>query len=167
MDTSPAPRWLDEREAHAWRSYTRMRVQLQARLAQALQRRSGLSEPDYDVLVHLSEAPDARLRPFQLGQALQWEKSRLSHQLTRMARRGLVARHDCDTDGRGAYVVLTPAGLAAIEAAAPAHVDDVRRHLVDALTPQQLEALADIADTVLANLQRLEADEMDAEAEAR
>jgi DNA-binding MarR family transcriptional regulator len=146
------PRWLDPQEARAWRGYTRMRVQLQARLDRALAHHSGLSDPDYGILVHLSEAPDGRLRPYQLAEGLQWEKSRLSHQLTRMAGRGLVTREECPTDARGAFVVLTAAGRGAIEAAAPAHVEDVRRFLIDVLDPGQLEALADIAETVLAHL---------------
>jgi DNA-binding MarR family transcriptional regulator len=151
MTTSPL--WLDPQEARAWRGYTRMRVQLQARLDRDLGRHSGLSDPDYGILVHLSEAPDGRLRPYQLAEALQWEKSRLSHQLTRMARRGLVVREECPTDARGAFVVLTSAGRDAIEAAAPAHVEDVRRYLIDVLDPRQLAALADIAETVLAHLE--------------
>jgi DNA-binding MarR family transcriptional regulator len=146
------PRWLDEREARAWRGYTRMRVQLEARLARELARHSGLSDPDYSVLVNLSEAPEGRLRAFELGRALQWEKSRLSHHLKRMGKRGLVAREDCESDARGSFVVITPAGRAAIEAAAPAHVDDVRRHLIDLLSDDQLDALADISEAVLANL---------------
>jgi DNA-binding MarR family transcriptional regulator len=146
------PRWLDEREARAWRGYTRLRVQLQARLARELARHSGLSDPDYSVLVNLSEAPQGRLRAFELGRALQWEKSRLSHHLKRMGKRGLVAREHCESDARGSFVVITPEGRAAIEAAAPAHVEDVRRHLIDVLDDDQLDALADIAETVLANL---------------
>ena len=148
------PRWLTPQEARAWRGYTRMRMRLQAQLDRDLARHSGLSDPDYSVLVHLSEAPDGRLRPYQLSEALQWEKSRLSHQLTRMTRRGLVAREECPTDARGAFVVLTAAGRRAIEAAAPAHVEDVRRHLIDVLDPDQLAALADISETVLAHLDR-------------
>jgi DNA-binding MarR family transcriptional regulator len=148
------PRWLTPQEARAWRGYTRMRVRLQAQLDRDLARHSGLSDPDYSVLVHLSEAPDGRVRPYQLSEALQWEKSRLSHQLTRMTRRGLVAREECPTDARGAFVVLTAAGRRAIEAAAPAHVEDVRRYLIDVLDPDQLATLADISETVLAHLDR-------------
>jgi DNA-binding MarR family transcriptional regulator len=146
------PRWLSPSEARAWRAYTRMRIELQARLDRDLARHSGLSDPDYGILVHLSEAPEGRLRPYELSEALQWEKSRLSHQLTRMAKRGLITREECPTDARGAFVVLTAAGRAAIEAAAPAHVEDVRRYLIDVLEPHQLDALADIAETVLARL---------------
>jgi DNA-binding MarR family transcriptional regulator len=145
------PRWLDEREARAWRGYTRLRTQLEARLARELARHSGLSDPDYSVLVHLSEAPDGRLRAFELGRALQWEKSRLSHHLRRMEKRRLVARESCESDARGSFVVITPSGRAAIEAAAPAHVADVRRHLIDLLSPDQLDVLGDIAEAVLAH----------------
>ena len=86
------PRWLDEREQRAWRRFITMQAQLRARLARQMQRESGLSEADYEVLVQLSEAPCGRQRVFELGQATQWEKSRLSHHLTRMVQRGLVAR---------------------------------------------------------------------------
>lgn len=147
-----APRWLNEHESRAWRGYTRLRVELQARLARDLAACSGLSEADYDVLVHLSEAPDGRLRHFQLGDALQWDRSRLSHQLTRMTKRGLLTKEPCPTDARGGFVVLTPTGRTTIEAAAPAHVDAVRRYLLDALDDTQLAALADITETVLTHL---------------
>lgn len=147
-----APRWLDAREARAWRGYTRMRDMLAARLDRDLARHSGLSSSDYAVLVHLSEAPEGRLRAFALCEAVQWERSRLSHHLSRMARRGLVRRQECETDRRGAYIVLTEQGRSAITAAAPAHVEDVRRYLIDVLTPTQLDALADIAETVLTHL---------------
>ncbi len=150
--TMDAPKWLDEREARAWRGYTRMRVELQARLARDLAACSGLSEADYAILVHLSEAPEGRLRHFQLVDALQWDRSRLSHQLTRMGKRGLVDKQACPTDARGSFVVLTPTGRAVIEAAAPAHVASVRRYLIDTLDDAQLDALGDIAETVLAAL---------------
>lgn len=151
MDDVPTtePRWLDEREARAWRGYTRMRIELEAALNRHLARRSGLSHADYTVLVELSEAPTGRLRAFQLGQALRWEKSRLSHHLKRMETRGLVCREDCAEDGRGSEVALTADGRAAIEAAAPAHVEDVRRFMIDHLTPEQLEVLAATAESVL------------------
>jgi DNA-binding MarR family transcriptional regulator len=154
MENGPTtePRWLDEREARAWRGYTRMRIELEAALNRHLARRSGLSHADYAVLVELSEAPAGRLRAFQLGRALRWEKSRLSHHLKRMETRGLVCREDCAEDGRGSEVALTADGRVAIEAAAPAHVEDVRRLMIDHLTPQQLENLAATAESVLAAL---------------
>src|SRR3954451_5802561 len=152
MTAVEQPRWLDEREMRAWRQFVTMQGELRARLARHLQRDSGLSEADYEVLVKLSEAPCGRQRVFELGRATQWEKSRLSHHLTRMEQRGLVARESCPTDSRGAFVVLTEAGRRAIEDAAPRHVEHVRQWFVDALTPEQLDALAVMADAILDRL---------------
>jgi DNA-binding MarR family transcriptional regulator len=146
------PRWLNATEQRAWRSFVEMQAKLRRRVARQLQREAGLSESDYEVLVNLSEAPGGRLRALQLGLATQWEKSRLSHHITRMAERGLVVRERCATDSRGAFVVLTPAGRATIEAAAPLHVEHVRRWFVDALTAEQLELLAEISEAVTAHL---------------
>jgi DNA-binding MarR family transcriptional regulator len=81
-----------------------------------------------------------------------WSKSRLSHHITRMERRGLVRREDVASDGRGAFVVLTEDGMRAIEAAAPPHVESVRRHFIDLLTEDEIRALGDIASKVLDHL---------------
>ncbi len=129
-----------------------MERRLTGRVARELQRETGLSGADYEVLVNLSEAPTGRLRAFELGRATGWEKSRLSHHISRMEDRDLVRRESCPTDSRGAFVVLTVTGRKAIEAAAPLHVEHVRRWFVDALTPEQLDALADISDAILAKL---------------
>jgi DNA-binding MarR family transcriptional regulator len=147
------PRWLDTREETAWRRFLAMQIELRRLLGRELQRQTGVSEPDYIVLVQLSEAPGGRLRPFELGRAAGWEKSRLSHHLTRMEHRGLVERQNCPSDSRGAFVALTAAGRSAIEAAAPVHVEHVRRWFVAALTPDQLETLTQISDAVLAGLE--------------
>lgn len=155
---TPEPRWLDAREARAWRGYTRLHIELDAALYRRLAQRSGLSQADYAVLVELSESPDGRRRAFQLGRALRWEKSRLSHHLKRMEGRGLICREECAEDARGSEVVLTSAGRTAIEAAAPAHVEDVRELMIDRLTPAQLVTLAEVAETVL---QTLDAEESD------
>jgi DNA-binding MarR family transcriptional regulator len=146
-DVADVP-WLDDREQRAWRGYLASHTRLMGHLTRQLQRDTGLSDGDYAVLVNLSETPGERLRAFQLGQAMQWEKSRLSHHLTRMTARGLVAREECPSDGRGAYVVLTATGRAAIEGAAPLHVQEVRRLFVDALSGDQLDALGDICDAL-------------------
>ena len=148
----PRPRWLSRREQRAWRGFVQMQHLLTGRLARELQHETGLSAADYEVLVQLSEAPAGRLRVFELGGLTQWEKSRLSHHLTRMVDRGLVKRESCPTDNRGAFVVMTAVGRKAIDAAAPRHVEHVRHLFVDSLTPEQLDALADISETVLANL---------------
>lgn len=150
------PRWLDDAEQRAWRSYLRMQGQLSAKLNRQLQLDSSLSLADFEVLVQLTDVPDRRVRVSELARSLQWEKSRLSHHLGRMERRGLVRREECTEDGRGSFVVLTEAGRTAIEAAAPPHVEAVRRFVFDDLTPTQLEVLATITAQVLG---RLEADE--------
>ncbi|EFV11762.1 hypothetical protein HMPREF9336_03379 [Segniliparus rugosus ATCC BAA-974] len=150
--------WLDRREVAAWRGYLDMNAELMARLGRELQRQSGLSQADYGVLVELSEATGRRLRFGELAARLGWEKSRVSRQVARMHGRGLVEREDCPTDGRGAFVLLSPAGLDAIERAAPHHVGEVRRWFVDALTPRQLEAMAEIAGAVVRRLREHEVD---------
>ena len=120
-------RWLTEDEQRAWRGLLQMTAQLNARMNRQRQDEYGISLADYDVLVVLSEAPQGLLvEVFELADALAWEQSRVSHQLARMQRRGLVARQECPTDARGAFVVLTEAGRAAIQRAAPAHVEMVR-----------------------------------------
>ena len=146
-------RWLTEDEQRAWRGLLRMTAQLNARMNRQLQDDYGISLPDYDVLVVLSEAPQGRQRVFELADALAWEQSRVSHQLARMQRRGLVARQECPTDARGAFAVLTEAGRAAIERAAPAHVEMVRQLVFDGLSRDQLAALTAVTADVLDRLQ--------------
>jgi DNA-binding MarR family transcriptional regulator len=147
-----ATHWLDETEARAWRGYLRMRTMLDAELARDLNRDSGLSTADYEVLVHLSEVAGHRLRMNELGARMLWSKSRLSHQVGRMEQRGLVVRENCLSDARGSFVGLTEAGLGAIVAAAPGHVETVRQHLFDLLTREQIETLGDITDVVVDHL---------------
>ena len=145
-------RWLTEEEQRAWRGLLRMTSQLNARMNRQLLQDYGVSLADYDVLVVLSEAPEGRLRVFEVADALAWEQSRVSHQLARMQRRGLVAREGCASDARGAFAVLTEAGRAAIERAAPAHVETVRQLVFDGLTQDQLAALTEITTRVLDRL---------------
>ena len=144
--------WLDEREARAWRGLQFMDMQLTAALARQLAADSGLSYPDYTVLVALTGDDEGRLRVFELSRILGWEKSRVSHHVARMAERGLVEKQRCGDDRRGSFVAVTPKGRAEIEAAAPGHVRAVRELFVDRLTPEQLDVLGEVADTVLAAL---------------
>ncbi|HMD95174.1 MAG TPA: MarR family transcriptional regulator [Trebonia sp.] len=141
--------WLNTDEQRVWRTYVRMSSLLPAQLNRQLQQDSGLTLPEYEVLVQLSEAPEGRLRPFQICEALTWEQSRLSHQLTRMQHRGLIAREECKADGRGAFVVLTPAGAEAIAAAAPGHVAAVRALIFDRLTDAQRAAFDEACTAVV------------------
>lgn len=145
-------RWLSSREERAWRALQVMHMRLEAELARQLAADSGLSYPDYLVLVVLTDRPDGRMRLFELADVLEWEKSRLSHHVGRMADRGLVKKEKCDSDRRGAYVVVTRRGRKEIAAAAPSHVAAVRRLFVDLLTPAQLDAIGEAAEIVLAAL---------------
>lgn len=143
-------RWLDSVEMRAWRGHLRMSWLVAAAIERDL-RRAGLSHPDYYVLVQLSEAPERRMRMTELAEGIQWSKSRLSHHVDRMQRRGLVRREECESDARGAFACITPAGMRAIRSAAPGHVASVRRHFVDALSREQLESVGAIADAVVAH----------------
>ena len=142
-------RWLTEEEQRAWRGLLRMTSQLNARANRLLQEEYGISLADYEVLVALSEAPEGQLRVFEVADALAWEQSRVSHQLARMQRRGLITREGCASDARGAFAVLTAAGRAAIERAAPAHVEQVRQLVFDELSHEQVSALTEITTRAL------------------
>jgi DNA-binding MarR family transcriptional regulator len=148
-----APRWLNAREARAWRGFHDLRTELTSHLAGQLSRETGLSEAEYAVLVQLSEVEGQRIRSRDLGRSLGWERSRLSHQIARMEERGTVERADCAHDARGFDVVLTQKGHAAIEAAAPLHLEAVRHCFIDLLTPEQLDVLGDIAAVVVDHLE--------------
>ena len=145
-------RWLTEDEQRAWRGLVQMTSQLNARMNRQLQDEYGVSLADYEVLVVLTDAPQGRCRVFEITATLAWEQSRVSHQLARMQRRGLVAREECPTDARGAFVVLTEAGRAAIERAAPAHVEQVRQLVFDGLARGQVAALTEVTTRVLDRL---------------
>ena len=148
------PRWLDDRQAHVWRAYLDMNQNLYAALENLLTRDSGLSGADYSVLVPLSEEPGGVLRARELGTQIGWDRSRLSHHITRMEKRGLVAREECAEDGRGLMVRLTPAGRRAIAGAAPEHAEAVHRYFFDLVSKKELEVLAAVFDRVGENLKR-------------
>jgi DNA-binding MarR family transcriptional regulator len=142
---------LTERELRAWRTFLEMQELLRTRIEQQLQASSGLPYADYSVLAVLSEAPEGRLRPYELSRMIGWEKTRLHHQLTRMSARGLVSRERHGS--RGKYAVITAHGLATLRRAAPSHAEEVRRLFIDRLTADQIDHLAGIATTILGNLQ--------------
>jgi DNA-binding MarR family transcriptional regulator len=125
-------------------------------LERQLRNQCGLSIADYQVLAHLSEAPEGRLRSFELGRLLRWEKSRLSQHLGRMQNRGLVSRERCLADQRGAEVVITPRGSDLIKIAAPQHVANVRDVFIDHLTETEMAMLVTIGDKVAERLAALE-----------
>jgi DNA-binding MarR family transcriptional regulator len=136
-------RWLTTEEQQAWRAWLAASALLNDRLSRDLQAKHGLTLADYEILVWLSEHPERRLRMSELAERTLASRSRLSHQIDRMERSGLVQRQQCDDDRRGAFAVLTEFGMKAIAAAAPDHVDSVRENLVDVLSPQEFTALGD------------------------
>jgi DNA-binding MarR family transcriptional regulator len=146
---SAGARWLSEDESRAWRLFLVMKRVLERGLDRQLMASSGLSGADYQLLVPLSEAPDRAMRARDLGRLVDWERSRLSHQIRRMERRGLLARHDCATDARGTVIVLTEEGASAIREAAPAHVAWVRDHFIDVMSPEELALLGRLSERVL------------------
>jgi DNA-binding MarR family transcriptional regulator len=138
------PRWLDEHEQRVWRDFLAASRLLFERLDQELQRDAGMPHAYYEVLVGLSEAPGHRLRMSELAQRALSSRSRLSHAVARLEEAGWVRRESCATDRRGQFAVLTPAGLSAIEAAAPGHVEGVRTHLFDALDRDEVRRFGEI-----------------------
>ena len=151
------PRWLDERQQHVWQGLLHLDQDLFAVLEQQLVRESGLSGADYKVLHELSVAPDGLLRARDLSCDIGWDRSRLSHHLSRMEQRGLVIREECAEDARGLMVRLTKAGRRAIEEAAPAHVEAVQRYFFDQLSKDEIDTMTAAFDRVLDNLKRNEA----------
>jgi DNA-binding MarR family transcriptional regulator len=129
-----------------------MERELARRIRRQLTRDAGLSDADYEILRALSDAPEGALRARALRGEVRWEKSRLSHQIRRMEQRGLVAREECEEDSRSSVIRLTDAGREVIVAACCEHAKAVRAYLVDRLSSEQLDALADISETVLAGL---------------
>ena len=149
------PRWLDERENRLWRNWLRVNQELPGVLEGLITRDSGLSGADYAVLVPLSESPDGMLRARELRREILWDRSRLSHQVKRMEKRGLVVREECAEDARGAMIRMTGQGRAAIEGAAPGHVAATRRYFFDLLSDDEVDALTAVFDRVLTNLDRV------------
>ncbi|MEU3269364.1 MarR family transcriptional regulator [Saccharomonospora sp. NPDC006951] len=142
------PRWLSDEEQRVWRDFSAAVGMLRAHLESQLQHDAGMPHTYYEVLVVLSEAPGRVLRMSDLALATRSSRSRLSHAIARMEANGWVRRESCPTDKRGAFAHLTAEGMAALEAAAPGHVDAVRASLFDPLTPEQVSQLGEIVAAV-------------------
>jgi DNA-binding MarR family transcriptional regulator len=151
----PGRRRLPTRsELSTWRDFLETTELLRHELATRLQSDSALSSGDYTVLLALSESEGNRMRSSGMAAHIGWERSRLSHHLGRMERRGLIRREECLTDSRGAEVVLEPAGAEAFHGATVPHLTAIRELFVDALTPAQLTAAGDIAAALRAHLRQ-------------
>jgi DNA-binding MarR family transcriptional regulator len=152
--TEGRPNWLSDEEQQAWRATVHLSQLLLRQLDRELNVH-GLSGHDYEILVELSESPDNRLRMTDLADATSQSRSRLSHQISRMEARGLVRRDECEGDKRGTFAVLTRDGMATIERVAPDHVDNVRRHFIDRLTPRQLDEVRDAFGPIVDYLRKI------------
>jgi len=152
--TLTSTRWLTVEEQRAWRAYIRLAQMLMRQLDRDLHP-FGLSTHDYEILVELSEAPGNRLRMTELADLTAQSRSRLSHQISRMEVKGLVRREGCDGDKRGTFAVITPRGRATIERVAPSHVESVRRHFIDQVSPDHLGALTSAYEPVLNRLRQV------------
>ena len=145
-------RWLTPSEERLWRSWVRLHAEMSTALHQQLTTDSGLSAADYAVLVPLSEASGGGLRSRELREEIAWDRDRLSHQVRRMEKRGLVSREDCPDDARASMVRITDDGRAAIAAAAPGHLAATRRAFFDHLSDDEQATLNDVCERLLANL---------------
>ena len=146
------PRWLDAEEQKAWRAWLYSTQLLQDRLDRELTHQTGISHAYYEILVALSETPGRMMRMSELADRCLSSRSRLSHAVSRLEERGWIRRQLCAEDGRGQLAVLTDEGFAALEAAAPIHVESVRTHLFDQLSPVQVAAMRDFGETLLRHL---------------
>jgi DNA-binding MarR family transcriptional regulator len=143
-----APRWLTAREQRAWRAYMDGNQRLMDQLNRELEAAHALSLAEYRILMLLSEAPEKSLRMSDLADGVLSSRSRLTHQIRRMEEQGLVRRSSCLEDGRGVLAHLTDVGYDKLRAAAPSHVEDVRRNFVDLFTPEQLAVVAEVFERV-------------------
>jgi DNA-binding MarR family transcriptional regulator len=143
-------RWLTAEEQRAWRAFLTATQTVFSAVEGQLQRESGIPHGYYEILVRLSEAPGRALRMSQLAEASASSKSRLSHAVARLEERGWIERLNCATDRRGQIAQLTDTGYAALEAAAPGHVEHVRRSVFDLLSPEQVGQLTAISESIIA-----------------
>jgi DNA-binding MarR family transcriptional regulator len=140
---------ISAQEWTVWRTFLTMRRQLDREIEHQLQHDADISGSDYEVLLTLFESPDRQLRVRELVEKLAWEKSRVSHQLTRMEKRGLVLRSECDTDARGTWVGITADGRRAVLGAMRDHATTIRRVFFDVVTDEERDTLLALSNRVL------------------
>ena len=140
-ETAVTARWLDHEQQASWRAFLSGSTRLFDRLDRELRSSSGLSLPEYEILVRLSETPDRQLRMAELASSLALSRSRVTHTVARLERLGAVVRRSCPTDGRGVVAMLTDAGWQLLVDAAPGHVAAVRDYLVDLADPADFTAV--------------------------
>jgi DNA-binding MarR family transcriptional regulator len=136
-------------EWQVWRTFYTMRRQLDRALENQLQADAGISGPDYEILLAIFTSPQKQLRSRDLAEVIGWEKSRISHQVTRMESRGLLERRECEDDLRGTWVGITPDGRRAALGAMRNHNETIRSLFFDVLGPDELAVLARASEKVL------------------
>lgn len=136
-------------EWDAWRSFSSMRRRLDRALEVELQQDSSVSLPEFEILLTLSDAPNRQLRTKDIAQRIDWEKSRVSHQVTRLERRRLLTRSVCETDARGSWVTLTAAGFQTVVGAIRTHHNAVRRYFLDVLQDGEDARINDLSTRVV------------------
>jgi DNA-binding MarR family transcriptional regulator len=146
-------RWLNDDEQKAWRAYLEATMLLFDALDRKMQQDSGMPHAYYEILVRLSETDGHNMRMSELAVRTRSSRSRLSHAIDRLQERGWVERADCPTDRRGQLAQLTEKGYEVLAAAAPSHVAMVRRHVIDRLTPEQIEQLSAIGNAIVGGLE--------------
>ncbi|MDQ1556763.1 MAG: hypothetical protein QOI02_1765 [Actinomycetota bacterium] len=145
----PADTEISSEEWAAWRSFIDMRRRLGQTLERELQQAGDISGPEYEILMAVFAEPNRQIRAKNLAEHLGWEKSRVSHQVTRMEKRGLVERTECDTDLRGSWVGLTADGKRAVLGTMREHSASIRRYFLDVLTAEELRVFADASGRIL------------------
>ncbi|MET1061509.1 MAG: MarR family transcriptional regulator [Aeromicrobium sp.] len=152
METMTDTPWLDTDQQRVWRAYLGGTTVLMDRLDRDLRTAHGLSMPEYEILVRLSESPDRSIRMAELADAVSHSRSRVTHTIARLEREGIVRRGQCSEDGRGVSAVLTDHGFSVLEQAAHTHVRGVHDYLIQAAGAEDLEAMGRIMQKVVEQL---------------
>ena len=150
------PRWLNQADQEAWRSFLTGHQLLMVQLDKEMREEHGIGIAEYEILVRLSEHEDRTMRMALLASDTTMSRSRLTHCVARMEKKGLLARVPISEDGRGVNCVMTAAGWEFLQAAAPCHVEGVRNHLVDLLEPEEMAALGTIFSKVTDHMREIE-----------
>ncbi|GAA1845491.1 MarR family winged helix-turn-helix transcriptional regulator [Brevibacterium marinum] len=149
------PRWLSTLDQKAWRSYLTGSQLLTVQLDKELRENHGIGMPEYEILVRLSEHENRTMRMALLATDTTMSRSRLTHSVARMEKRGLLERFSIPEDGRGVNCQMTEAGWELLVAVAPSHVVGVREHLVDLLDPEEMETLGRVFGKVTAHMREI------------
>jgi DNA-binding MarR family transcriptional regulator len=148
------PRWLQNWERDAWLALASLIFKLPSALDAQLLRDSNLTLFDYFVLSSLSMSPGRTRRLSELAHDVSSSLSRLSNVVKRLEQRGLLRRAPDPERPRYTVAVLTDAGWDLVVAAAPGHVEAVRRYVIDGLTKEQVEVLREVACHVATRVDR-------------